>query len=108
MQKDGNMLKSGLVLGIIALIASVLAGASLIIYFYTFNTDLFVAIFFGMATFYLGAFATVLSGIGMNIAKKKNSSVLIPRISFILGVINVIIVMGHYCVFALSNMHLGK
>lgn len=102
------MLKSDILLGIIALIASVLAGASLIIYFYTFNTDLFVAIFFGMATFYLGAFAMALSLIGMNIEKKKNSSILIPRIGFILGVINVTIVMGHYFVFALSNMHLGK
>ncbi|WP_264551611.1 hypothetical protein [Flavobacterium sp. N2038] len=108
MQKDINSSKSGFVIGIIALLVSILAGASAIIYFYTFNTDLFVAIFFGGAAFFLGAFSAFLGVIGMNIAKKKNSPVLISKIGLILGLTAVVIVYGHYFIFALSNMHLGR
>lgn len=93
---------SGQFLGIVALILSVLSGFSLLLSCITFFISLIIAIPFGLITIFLGFLAVIFGKIGMTQAKRSNSSLLIPKAGFILGIITVSVVfLGAFLLLSL-------
>ncbi|CAA9199985.1 hypothetical protein [Flavobacterium collinsii] len=73
--------------GVIALILSVSAGFSLVLFFVIFNASIYIAIPFAVIAFFLAVLGIIFGKIGICQVKKGNSSLLIPKTGLIVGII---------------------
>ncbi|MCP2026124.1 hypothetical protein L1276_001264 [Flavobacterium sp. HSC-32F16] len=105
MQSNFKNSNSGLFLGMIALILSVLAGFSVIISCVTFYISLIIAIPFGLVAIILGFLAIILGKIGLNQARNDNGFILIPKTGFVLGsiVISIIFIGGLLFLYLMAS-----
>lgn len=78
--------------GIISLVSSVFAGFSLVLSGVTFLISAIIAIPFGIVATVLGVIGIIFGNIGVSLAKKSNSSLLVPKTGLIFGTIVVSII----------------
>lgn len=71
--------------GVISLISSILAGFFLLLSCITFNISLIIAIPFGLGVIFFGLLGIILGKIGVSLAKKNNSPLLIPKTGLMFG-----------------------